>query len=185
MTKTLFMIGAFLLVWTGASAQRTIPMTLKGMVQQAGTIVHAVVTDTKTGKDPVTGMPATWVTVDVRENFYGAPSSSFTFKQVGGKADGLVYYLAELPQFTPGEEVVMLPYPEHEKSGFSSPVGMGQGKFVVRTRPAPLKKVVDQVTPTNELMKSGAPAARPGELSFEVLTDELRTLVRTEKGGAK
>ena len=181
--KNLIVVALSLLVWNMAEAQRAVPMNLRTMVAQAGTIVHATGTDTRTGRDPVTGMPATWVTLEVGENFFGASGPTVTFKQVGGEANGMAYRPADVPRYTLHEEIVLLLYPEHPRTGFRSPVGLGQGKFVVRTGPAPRKKVVEQVTRSPHLMKADITNSDASVLSFDELAGEIRSLVRAEKGG--
>ncbi len=184
--RRIFIVATLvLLTWGTTYAQRTLPMTLKEMVGRAAVIVHATVTGVETGRDPVTGMPATWVTLRIAENFYGALDDIYTFKQVGGEADGMAYRLAELPQYTRGEEIVLLLSQAHRTTGFTSPVGIGQGKFRVRSLPAPRKKVVEQITPSNILLKESPGSVNGGALSFDQLAGEIRSLVRTEKGGTK
>ena len=40
-------------------------------------------------------------------------------------------YIADMPKYNVGEEIVLFLYPE-SKLGLTSPVGQGQGKFIVR-----------------------------------------------------
>jgi len=180
-----YILALSILLSAEAVSQRTIPMTLKTMVQQAGTIVHARVAELRTGKDPVTGFPATWVTLDVKEDFFGAPATRFTFKQIGGEADGMVYKPADVPGYSRNEEVVLMLYPPHSRTAFQSPVGLGQGKFKVKQAGASRKKVAEQVTRSHRLLKTSGATAYDGIVALEDLKEEIRTLVRTEKGVSK
>lgn len=166
-----------------ALAQRSVPLTLEKMVRQAGVIVHGRVVATETGRDPRTGLPATWTTVEVRENFYGAPSSTVRYKQFGGTVDGIVTPTPDLPRLAEGEEVVLLLYPPSEEAGFQSPVGLAQGIFRVRESRA--GKRVAQVARTAELMKSSARVPlsydREGSFDFDGFATRLRTTVREVK----
>ena len=114
-----------------ASSQKTVRMNLERMVASAGTIVHGTVTSVTTGADTDTRILCTTVTIAVAENFYGADQPTVTLKMVGGKAGKKTVRFAEMPRFTVGEEVYVL---VHQPSpyGFTSPVGMGQGKFTVQ-----------------------------------------------------
>lgn len=166
-----------------AWAQRSIPMSLERMVRQAGVIVQGRVIATETGRDPRTGLPATWITIEVRENFYGASTSTVRYKQFGGTVDGIVTPTPDLPRLATGEEVILLLYPPSKQAGFQSPVGMAQGIF--RVKEVRSGKRVSQVARTSELMKtSGRPALAPdrdGSFDVKGFTDRLRSLVREVK----
>ncbi|HAV23406.1 MAG: hypothetical protein A2X67_02425 [Ignavibacteria bacterium GWA2_55_11] len=169
----------------GLVAQRTVPLTLEMIVGDAGTIVHCRVAGTETGRDPVSGLLVTWVTVDVRENFYGAPGMRFTFKQYGGEADGIVFRPADLPSYAKGEEMVLMLYPPAKTTGMQSPVGLGQGKFVVKATGNDGRKSVTQAVSTGALLK-GMQNTRikrgAGEtMDFDSFTGTVRTLVRQVK----
>ncbi len=166
-----------------APAQRSIPLSLERMVRQAGVVVHGRVVATETGRDPRTGLPATWTTVEVRENFYGAPSTTVRYKQFGGTVDGIVTPTPDLPRLAMGEEVILLLYPASKQAGFQSPVGLGQGVF--RVRESRTGKRVTQVARTADLMKTSARTSlapdREGSYDFEGFTGRLRALVREVK----
>lgn len=183
--RTLLALLGAALCGSAVLAQRTLPLKLEQIVRDAGTIVHGRVVSTETGKDPATGMLVTWVTVDVSENFYGAPGMRFTFKQYGGEADGLAFRLADMPTFAKDEEMVVMLYPPAKKTGMQSPVGMGQGKFSVKTTGLDGRKSVTQSVYTGTLLK-GSQRVRviPGAdspMDFVSFTDAVRTLVRQTK----
>lgn len=138
------MLIAFLylvLMLNCALAQRTIRVNLEEMVSAAGMIVHGTVIFVKTEIDPQTNILATFVTIDVTENLYGQSEGVITLKMVAAQTQSGARKFAEMPVFTPGEEIVGFFHLPSEL-GFTSPVGMGQGKFSVLTDPQTGEKVV-------------------------------------------
>jgi hypothetical protein len=182
-TPIVLLIVALLAPGMLALAQRTIPLSLDRMVRQAGVIVHGRVVATETGLDPRTGSPATWTTLEVRENFAGATGATIRYKQYGGEANGYVLKLADMPRLTAGSEVILLLYPPSPKTGFQSPVGMAQGVFHINTTRS--GKRVTQSARTPELLKTSrrTPLAldRSGSMDLETFKGTLRTLVREVK----
>jgi hypothetical protein len=124
------MVLLIILAVQSVYGQRTVRMNLERMVTNAGTIVHGTVVKVETKNDPESNILSTFVTIDVKENFYGANQSILTIKMLGGSSKVRTIKLAEMPAFSVGEEIVGMFYAP-SKLGFSSPVGMGQGKFSV------------------------------------------------------
>jgi hypothetical protein len=116
-------------------------MNIERMVSDAAMIVHGTVTNVETGADPQTHIVSTSVTIAVIENFYGADQQTVTIKMVGGKTSKKAVKFAEMPTFKVGEEIYSLFFAP-SKYGFTSPVGMGQGKFTVQIDATTNKKVV-------------------------------------------
>ena len=135
------LLAAAILFFQSANAQRTIRMNIERMVSDAALIVHGTVTNVESSADPQTHIIATSVTIAVLENFYGADQSTVTVKMVGGKTSKKTVKFAEMPAFKVGEEIYSLFFAP-SKYGFTSPVGMCQGKFTVQTDAATNKKVV-------------------------------------------
>jgi hypothetical protein len=112
-------------------------MSLDRITREAGRIVHGTVTDVRSGRDE-SGLPATWVTLDVARTLKGHATTQLTFKQAGVTEplpDGTLARIPGLPRYTVGEEVVLFLRGE-SAHGFTSPVGMGQGTFRVSRRAA-------------------------------------------------
>ncbi len=135
-----------------AFAQRSKPMNIEDLVKKSEVIIHGIVEKIESGKDAQSGLLVTYITINVVENFNGAATGIYTFKQYGGKADGLVYSPAGSPRFTENEEVILMLYPQSEK-GMQSPVGMEQGKISVVTDNSSGKKFVQNKTPNPNLFK--------------------------------
>ncbi|MEI7906749.1 MAG: hypothetical protein WCI84_05270 [Bacteroidota bacterium] len=122
-------------------AQRTVRMNIERMVSDAAMIVHGTVTNVESAVDPQTNILSTFVTFSVTENFFGVNEPSVTLKMVGGRTKRSTLTFAEMPQFKNGEEVYAMFYAP-SKYGFTSPVGMGQGKFsVIANGPSGIKHV--------------------------------------------
>jgi hypothetical protein len=108
-------------------------LPLDRVTQKADRVVHATVAEVRSGRDEH-GLPATWITLDVRRAFKGGPRRAFTMKQYGTAAplpDGTVTRVSGLPKFVAGDEVVLFLRPD-SGLGFTSPVGLGQGTYRVR-----------------------------------------------------
>ncbi|MDI6803773.1 MAG: hypothetical protein QME58_07995 [Bacteroidota bacterium] len=135
-----------------AFAQRSKPMNIEDLVKKSEVIIHGIVEKVESGKDAQSGLLVTYITINVYENFNGAQTGKYTFKQYGGKADGLVYFPAGSPRFTENEEVILMLYPQSTK-GMQSPVGMEQGKFSVVIDNRSGKKFVQNKTPNPNLFK--------------------------------
>ncbi len=104
-------------------------VNLAEMTSMAGRIVHGKVVEIREGQHPKNErMAVTFVKVEVTEMIKGEAAREVTFMQFGSSHQ---QYVAHLPKYSVGEEVVLFLYPE-SNLGLTSPVGEGQGKFVVR-----------------------------------------------------
>jgi hypothetical protein len=98
------------------------------MTLHAGRIVHGRVLEVRDGVHPQQGhLAVTFVKVQVLEMLKGNAGREMTFMQYGNSRH---QYVAHMPRYSVGEEVVLFLHPE-SKLGFTSPVAQGQGKFVV------------------------------------------------------
>jgi hypothetical protein len=78
----------------------------------------------------------TYTTFQVRDVIKGAVGSTHTIKQIGGAIPGeaVQYRVQGIPTFNVGQEyVVFLAAPS--SLGFSSPMGLAQGRFTVHDGP--------------------------------------------------
>lgn len=124
---------AFLLlsiaIFGTASFANTRAVNLSEMTSRAGRIVHGRVVEVRDGTHPKNEQIAvTFVKIQVTDMIKGEAVRDFTFMQYGNSTH---LYVVHLPRYSVGEEVVLFLYAE-SKLGFTSPVGEGQGKFVVR-----------------------------------------------------
>ncbi|HWQ35966.1 MAG TPA: hypothetical protein VNQ79_24195 [Blastocatellia bacterium] len=105
-------------------------MNLNELTAGAGRIVHGRIAEVRRGVHPdYSHIAVTFVTLDVVETLKGAAAGRITFMQFAGATQGQAHNY-HLPKYMVGEEVVLFLYPE-SRYGFTSPVGEGQGKFLV------------------------------------------------------
>ena len=128
-----FCIFSFL-IWFSLSAEATtvLPVSLDKMTSTATKIFHGVVIAEQSRIDEVSKLIATFTTFRVIENIKGDAGSEITVKQIGGKLPDskLVHRIHGIPRFTIGEEyIIFLPKPS--RIGFSTPVGLNQGRFTI------------------------------------------------------
>lgn len=172
-------------------AQRAMPMNLEKLIADAGMIFSGRVAEVRSGvRDPQTGLVVTYVTFDVFESFYGAKGERITIKQFGGEVDGISYSPAGMPRYTVGEEVLLMLYAPSEL-GMQSPVGMEQGKFLIR-KTTQGKKTVSSALGTRNLFKGVRNKDRvtqkswlrvqdPGPLDYDEFTATIRALIPVVK----
>ena len=166
-----------------SSAQRTIRMNIERIIADAAIIVHGTVAKVHYAIDPKTNLLSTFVTIDVKENLFGAEQKQITLKMLGGKTDRRTLKLADMPQYVKGQEIVgcfFLP----STSGFTSPVGMGQGTFTVVTEPSTGKRVIRSAAEQRQLfagMKYSSALARKewqSGTAQEIDADEFTRTIR-------
>lgn len=98
--------------------------SLGEIVGAADRIVIATVASVTEGADEH-GIPSTYVTLEVSEHLKGSAADRFTIKQIGGTAS---IRIAGMPTYRPGEEVVLFLHKD-SSAGFTSPVGLSQGRY--------------------------------------------------------
>ncbi|MBL8203413.1 MAG: hypothetical protein JNM09_04230 [Blastocatellia bacterium] len=119
-----------LLSFSGLANSRSV--NFAEMTSHAGRIVHGRVVEVRDGVHPLQEhLAVTFIKVQVVEMLKGGAAREVTFMQYGNSTN---QYLVHQPKYQVGEEVVLFLYPE-SKLGLTSPVGQGQGKFVVRHDP--------------------------------------------------
>lgn len=178
------------LVGSSAFAQRTVSVNLERMVRQAGVIVHATVAAVDPGQDQQSKQFITTVTLNIRENFYGAPQQTYTFRQYGGKANGIVFYPAGSPKYRIGQELILMLYPPSYR-GLQSPVGAGQGVFTVQPNGREGGKRIANsqanrdlfkgITQKNTMARLMAAQNRAKDLPYEEFAQVVRSLVQSLK----
>jgi len=107
-------------------------LSLERVTHAAARIVHGTVLEVRSARD-ASGLPATWITLDVVRTLKGPHAERLTIKQLGVAAplaDGTITRIAGLPQYHVGEEVVLFLHGVSTR-GFTSPVGLGQGAYRV------------------------------------------------------
>ncbi len=124
-----------LLLSLQAAATSLLPLSLQQMTQAAEVIFHGRTISNEVKLDQPGGRVATFTRFEVIEVIKGKPEATHSIKQIGGQMPGSRYrqVIHGVPRFTIGEEYVVF-LPKASSLGFSSPIGLAQGKFDIRTR---------------------------------------------------
>jgi hypothetical protein len=115
-----------------ARATSVIPLPLDGIVSAAAVAFEGTCISNSTQRDPATRLVVTYTTFAVHDVLRGTLGTQYTIKQVGGEipTERIGFRAEGIPSFQVGQDyVVFLPAPS--SIGFSSPVGLSQGRFVV------------------------------------------------------
>ena len=172
------------------------PLRLQQMALKANRIFLGECLETQEDLDEF-GLPVTYVTFAVQQSFKGKIGSTVTIKQYGtspredfssvllGAGPHIVssHKGIQLPSFRQGEQVILFLYPDSEW-GFTSPVGMGQGKFVVTEDEWGEKKVSNgwlSLQPASGSSTSGLKSTLLPQASLAVAIEgvDLETFLKT------
>jgi hypothetical protein len=144
--------------WGSPLASRVRALSLPEMVAGAGPIFAGVVTTVAGHR--IHGLPVTRVTFQVEENVRGAGGGTITLTFLGGRLPGgLPYRIAGMPEFSPGQRVILLAY-RTSALGLTSPVGLYQGHFPVSAGPGE-RRMVTAPGPRRRLLE-GVPSLAGG-----------------------
>jgi hypothetical protein len=141
MVRNILMVVLIAAVTQSTFGQRTIRVNIERIIADAAIIVHGTVTNVESSIDPQTRLLSTFVTIRVTENFYGAGQEQITLKMLGGATAKRTLKLADMPRYTVGQEIIGMFFAP-SKSGFTSPVGMGQGSFTIVQDQATGSKII-------------------------------------------
>ncbi|MDX9755237.1 MAG: hypothetical protein RBU29_14825 [bacterium] len=171
------------------------PLSLPQLSQGAGIIFEGECVAIRTGQDAESGFIATWYTFNVLECLKGKTGETVTIKQYGG-SDGKITVHAPITSYQVGERVILFLYAQ-SKIGFTSCVGISQGKFAVRefedregrfvTNGMPAKVLfegLDRVIPTYDskgIQTQGAERLRSANLDKDNFVSMVRTLVKDQE----
>lgn len=125
------MIG--LVISTQVMATSMLPASLQHLSKAAELIFHGKAINNEVKIDDMSGRVATYTTFEVIQLIKGSANQNHTIKQLGGLLPGSdrIRKIHGAPQFKPGEEYVVF-LPQVSSLGFSSPLGLSQGSFMVR-----------------------------------------------------
>ncbi len=117
-----------------AGATSVLPLQLDQIVDGAAVAFHGTCIDNRTELDTATNMVVTYTTFTVQEVLKGTVPPTYVIKQIGGRmpAGQMSYRVDGIPTFSVGADYVVL-LAGVSSAGFSSPVGLAQGKFSVMT----------------------------------------------------
>jgi hypothetical protein len=136
MKRLLLALAASFTICMSAHATSVLPLYLDEIVDSAAVAFEGTVVSNRTTRDDASGFVVTYTTFRVHEALKGNPGETVTIKQVGGElpAEGIREKAYGVPRFTAGQSVVLFLYGTSQ-AGFSSPVGLDQGRFMISNEP--------------------------------------------------
>jgi len=116
------------------SATSVRPISLEQLSTRATLIFYGQVISNEVLQDTVSGQIATFTRFEVIDLIKGNTGTSHTIKQIGGylKSSNTTLRVHGVPRFETGEKYVVF-LPTKSVLGFSSPIGLHQGRFSVST----------------------------------------------------
>lgn len=180
-----------------ASALSVLPLYLDEIIDTAVVAFQGSCIDNRVERDAQTGLIVTYTSFQVEDVLKGQLASSHTIKQIGGRLAGemgtaLVKEIEGVPRFVPGARYVIF-LNGVSAAGFSSPVGLGQGRFNVLQDATGLQitngRDFRQMTANrSQLRMPQSVQSRLEQAPLRVdriALDEFKQLVRQQTGAAK
>ena len=129
-----FALFCALALSASAYAATVLPLGLERLHGDAKLIFLGECLTNSVQLDQQSGRVVTYTTFEVLETYKGNLGRSHTIKQIGGNLPeaGLSVKIPGVPQFEAGKRYVVF-LPPASDLGFSSPVGLNQGMFTLKT----------------------------------------------------
>jgi len=176
-----------------AQATTVLPLYLDEMADTAAVAFEGRVTVNRSEVDAGTGLVVTYTTFEVRDTLKGKPAATHVIKQVGGAlpGDGPQYRVMGVPRFEVGQDYVVF-LAGVSSAGFSSPIGLSQGRFKVEAKGGGRKvgngrdfrdmarRVMERVPPNSrrEIEQAGGPVR-------DMDIEDFKRLVRDHVGAPR
>lgn len=162
---------ALALFCTSASAATVLRMDMQSLVANSDKIVYGTVTDVESRQEK--GRIYTYTKISVDESVKGDTGESVMIRQLGGETEELATWVAGMPRFSEGEQVIT--FLEQTKDPEMHVVtGMMQGKFKVVVGPDGATRHVVPYLGDISLVEEAQPAgAVPGDSGSESDTGEV------------
>ena len=183
---------AGLVVWLAiasaslAQAASVLPLYLDQVIDNSRLAFEGTCVETHSERDPATDMVVTYTTFAVHDVLKGSVGPSHTIKQIGGSlpGEGVQYRVAGVPTFEVGQDYVVF-LAGVSASGFSSPIGLEQGRFDVREQGGKLlvgngrdfRELASRMSPSLPAAARAKLAAAPGPVR-EIELGQFKQLVR-------
>lgn len=166
-----FALCCLLALSGSASASMVLPLGLDRLHSDAKLVFLGECLSNSVQFDKQSGRVVTYTTFEVLETYKGKLGRSHTIKQVGGNLPeaNLNVRMSGVPQFEVGKRYVVF-LPPVSKLGFSSPVGLSQGMFLVKTDEAGAQ-TISNGRDVGDLMESMPQNKIPGRV-----VDKLRAM---------
>ena len=127
-------LGALLALAAALPAWATtvLPLSLDDIVNTAAIAFEGTCLENRTERDTSTNLVVTYTTFAVHDAIKGDVGTTYTIKQLGGQLPGDAngFRVHGVPTFVVGQDYVVF-LAGVSRAGFSSPVGLSQGRFVV------------------------------------------------------
>lgn len=184
------LIGIALSTTAGAASVR--PLQLGQIIDDAAVAFQGTCVDNRTEREAATGFVVTFTTFAVKDVLKGSVPATYTIKQIGGQmpaAGEMSFRVDGVPTFAIGQDYVVL-MAGVSSAGFSSPIGLGQGKFSVHKDPAGAKvangrdfrEMVTSIPAAVLPPTTKAALAEGGKPVKSLDLDEFKQLVRAHAG---
>jgi hypothetical protein len=178
-------IGAGLLLPASSSATTVVALSDPDLARGAKTIVHGDVVSRESFSVAENGRIYTEYRFAVRDLLKGTAEKdgSVVFREWGGEANGIRYYVPGAPGYDVGEEVVTFLGDTDPKTGVGFTYGLSQGKFVVRRDAASGKALLHRdLHGLSVVGPDGRPSAEPaGDDGRELETFEAQIRAEVAK----
>ena len=157
-TAFLLLASCFLSL-TLSRASQVRPLNLEEMSNRADRVFLGRCVQVKSGIDSELGQIVTYATFVALRSAKGGVHGQVTIKLLGDQTDDVPRRsMVGAPRFEKGEEVILFLYGESRR-GLTSPVGLGQGKFVV-VRDKTGRRLALNATGNTTLFHDLSPGAR-------------------------
>ena len=134
-TLAVLLVALFPAVAPHAASVR--PMGFDAVIDDAAIVFQGRALENRSAVE-ASGEVVTYTTFQVEEPLKGPVGATHTIKQIGGRAGDRIYRVDGIPSFTPGQRYVIFLYGVSAQ-GFSSPVGLAQGRFDIVPRDGRLR----------------------------------------------
>ncbi len=156
----------------GASQAASVtPIPFNGLVDGAAVVFQGRCLENRSEVDAATGMVVTLTTFEVQDVLKGAAGERHVIKQLGGRVGDVVRRVEGIPSFEPGQSYVVFLYGV-SAAGFSSPVGLSQGRFEIRAGEAGLQ--VANGRDLRPMLQPLEPSQLPGVVRDKLATPKAR-----------
>ena len=174
-----------------AHATSVRPLYLDEVIDTAAVAFEGTCVENRTEVDPATGFVVTYTTFQVSDVLKGQVGAMHTIKQIGGTLPGsnrIERRIDGIPTFAVGQDYVLFLHGV-SSIGFSSPVGLSQGRFGIRVEHG--KRVAGNGRDFRELasrMRGQLPARAASRLqsmeapATEMDVEEFKQAVRNHVG---
>ena len=187
--RALLALAASFTLLMPVHATSVLPLYLDEIVDTAAVAFEGIVLGNRTTREE-SGAVVTYTTFQVMEVLKGNVGETYTIKQIGGEmpAEGIVQKTYGVPRFTAGQNVVVFLYGV-SSAGFSSPVGLEQGRFHVTGGAEGLqvgngrdfRELAERMTNTaSESAKAKLASDKPVK---QMRLDEFKQMVRNRAAG--